>query len=252
MDPDLGELVPGLRARILAAATEMATRGLCRGTAGNVSALASADGRAVVAITPSGVRYEHLTENAICLTDPTGRTLGGAFLPSSELPLHLMVYATRPDVRAVVHTHSTYATTLAVCASPVKAVHYRLARAGVEVPVASYARYGSEQLARSCVDALGQGRAVLLRNHGVVAVGPTLDEALETASAVEEVAELQWRASLFGEPVVLNSEDMAEVLEAYASYGQPKAVGVARETPAGLDDDEWNEWQRSQDRRMSR
>lgn len=224
-----------LRSRVLATATEMARRGLCWGSAGNVSAVERVDGRAVVAITPSGVHYEHLTESAICVVDQAGEPVSGRLVPSSELPLHLMVYATRADVGAVVHTHSRYATTFAVCAQPVRAVHYRLARAGIEVPVASYARYGSEQLARSCTDALGEGNAVLLRNHGVVAVGATLDDALETASAVEETAELQWRASLLGQPRELSREEMTEVLEAYASYGQPRGSALC---PQGDDIDE--------------
>lgn len=230
-----------LRGGVLATATEMAKRGLCWGSAGNVSALGRIDGRSVVAITPSGVRYEHLTESAICVVERGGEPLVGELVPSSELPLHLRVYSARPDVGAVVHTHSRYATTFAVCAQPVRAVHYRLARAGIEVPVASYARYGSDRLARSCTDAMGEGKAVLLRNHGVVAVGTTLDDALETASAVEETAELQWRASLLGQPRVLSPEEMAEVLEAYASYGQP--AGSAPEHSADDVDEDWQDCQ---------
>lgn len=221
------EPVARLRDEVLRAAMEMTRRGLSQGTAGNVSLRARLDDRNVIAITPSGIPYEHLTAASICMVDESGSRLEGSYVPSSELPMHLSVYQRRTDVGAVVHTHSTYATTFAVLGRPVRAVHYRLSRAGNEIPVASYARYGSNELGQACVRALGTGRAVLLRNHGVVAVGKNLGEALDVASAVEETAELEWRACLLGEPTVLSAEQMRAVSIANASYGQPVGASLS-------------------------
>ena len=124
-------------------------------------------------------------------------------------------------VIAIVHTHSVFATTFAVLGEQIPAVHYLIARAGETVPVAPYARYGTAQLADSCVRALGGGFAVLLANHGVVAVGADLGAAMAVAEAVEYTAELAWRARALGVPRVLDADQLAEAREALAGYGQP-------------------------------
>ncbi len=121
----------------------------------------------------------------------------------------------------MVHTHSMFATTFAVLGEPVPAVHYLIVRAGGSVPVAPYARYGTAELAESCVRTLGDGFAVLLANHGVVAVGADLAAAMAVAEAVEYTAELAWRARQAGVPHLLDADQLAAVREAFAGYGQP-------------------------------
>jgi L-fuculose-phosphate aldolase len=206
------------RAAVATAALRLLETGLVRGTAGNVSARAGE----LVAVTPTGVDYRRLDQGSIPLVDLDGRVVDGGLAPSSELPLHLAVYRARPDVGAVVHTHSTFATTFAVLGEELPAVHYLLAHAGRRVRVAPYATYGSGELAGVCVAALAGGGAVLLANHGVVAVGPGLDRALLVADAVEHVAELCWRARCLGTPVVLPDAEMDRVARAFERYGRAR------------------------------
>ena len=111
------------------------------------------------------------------------------------------------------HTHSRFATTFAVLNRPIEAVHYVLAFAGPSVEVAPYRTYGSKELGKSCVSTLGDRNAVLLQNHGVIAVGCTAAKALNVAQSVEYTAELLWRALCIGTPTVLSDEEMARVAE---------------------------------------
>jgi L-fuculose-phosphate aldolase len=134
----------------------------------------------------------------------------------------LGIYRARPDVAAIVHTHSMFATTFAVLGEPIPIVHYLLVRAGRQSPpVAPYARYGTEELASSCVRTLGDGGAVLLANHGVVTVGADLGAAMAIADAVEYTAELAWRARQLGRPQQLDQAQCDAAAEAFGSYGQP-------------------------------
>jgi L-fuculose-phosphate aldolase len=216
-------LLADQRSAVVDACRQLLAGGLLRGTSGNVSVREAESG--AIAITPTGVGYPQLTAEDIAVIDDAGRRLAGDLLPTSELALHLAVYRHRPDVEAVVHTHSMFATTFAVLAEPIPAVHYLLARAGPgaqPVSVAPYARYGTEELADSCVRTLGRGNAVLLANHGLVAVGTGLAEAVSLADAVEYTAELAWRARQLGTPRLLDAGQLAEVGRALAEYGQPR------------------------------
>jgi L-fuculose-phosphate aldolase len=205
-----------LRAAVTTAALSLFDAGLVRGTSGNVSARQGD----LVVVTPTGVDYRRLDAASVPVVDLDGRVVDGRLAPSSELPLHLAVYRARPDVSAVVHTHSRFATTFAVLRQELPAVHYLLARAGRRVRVAPYATYGTGELAGACVAALAGDQAVLLANHGVVAVGAGLDRALRVAEAVEEVAELCWRARCLGTPAVLPDAEMDRVARAFEGYGQ--------------------------------
>jgi L-fuculose-phosphate aldolase len=198
---------------------ELLATGLVRGTSGNVSVRDRATG--AIAITPTGLTYPGMAADDVAVLGPDGDQLDGALKPTSELALHLAVYRDRPDVGAVVHTHSMFATTFAVLGEPVPPVHYLIVRAGESVPVAPYARYGTAELAESCVATLGAGFAVLLANHGVVAVGADLGAAMAVAEAVEYTAELAWRARQAGVPRLLDADRLAAVREAFAGYGQP-------------------------------
>jgi L-fuculose-phosphate aldolase len=209
-------MLQAVRAAVITAALRLLDAGLVRGTSGNVSARQGD----LVAVTPTGVGYRRLDAASVPVVDLDGRVVDGRLAPSSELPLHLAVYQARPDVGAVVHTHSRFATTFAVLREELPAVHYLLARAGRRVRVAPYATYGTGELAGVCVDALAGDQAVLLANHGVVAVGPGLDRALLVAEAVEEVAELCWRARCLGSPAVLPEEEMDRIAGAFEGYGQ--------------------------------
>lgn len=210
------------RSSVVHACRQLLAAGLLRGTSGNVSVRDRQSG--AIALTPTGVGYPELRAVDVPVVGEDGRQLDGELLPTSELALHLAVYRQRADIGAVVHTHSVFATTFAVLDEPVPPVHYLLARAGAgPVPVAPYARYGTAELAAGCVRTLGQGNAVLLANHGLVAVGAELAAAVAVADAVEFTAELAWRARQLGTPHLLDADQLAEAAQALADYGQPPA-----------------------------
>ena len=176
-----------------------------------------------MAITPSGLDYFSLTAEDVVVTDLEARVVEGTRKPSSEWALHTLFYKRHPEARAVVHTHSMFCTTLAVLGQPIRAVHYAIAGAGVaEVPCAPYRLFGTEELAEQAVETCGDGRAVLLGNHGLVAWEESLSKAFALARDLEFVAELQWRAAAVGQANVLTGEEMAAALKRYETYGQQK------------------------------
>lgn len=180
--------------------------GLVVGTSGNVSARAGD----LVAITPSSYDYDLLTPELICVLDLEGRVVEAELPPSSEVPMHLAVYRERP-VRAIVHTHSPYATVLATLGKEVKPLHYLLAELGGTVRVAPYATYGSGELAESVTAALGDRHAVLLANHGTLTVGDSLASAYARSALLEWLCALQYRAELLGEPTLLAEDEIERV-----------------------------------------
>jgi L-fuculose-phosphate aldolase len=206
------------RRRVVEYGRRMVESGLTAGAGGNLSVRDPASG--LVALSPSGMAYAEVEPEDVVLLDLEGRVVEGHRAPSSELAFHLALYRARPDAGAVVHTHSVYATTLACLGWELPAVHYLVGYAGTKVPLAPYATYGTEELARAVVETLGDDHAVLLANHGLVAVGPTMARAFTTAEMVELVARIYLQAKGVGEPVVLNDDQMAEVLEKFGSYGQ--------------------------------
>jgi L-fuculose-phosphate aldolase len=211
------------RTRIVEIGIELERLGILDLTAGNISVRVGDD---EIAITPSGIPYRETTPDdiVICaLSD--GSVIEGARKPSSELPMHRAVYAARPETGAVVHTHSPYATTLAVLRRPIPAVHYVISRLGTsEVPVVDYATYGTQELADNAFAGLaGTTKALLLANHGTVALGDHLEEAALNARVLEILAATYWRALAVGSPVILSDDEIDNVIERHKNYGQPRA-----------------------------
>jgi len=163
-------LLAEAREAIVTTCQELSRSGLAVGTAGNVS-VRSGD---LVAVSPSGLRYAELTPELVGVHRLDGEAVEAPLAPSSELPLHLAVYAARPEVGAIVHTHSPAATALSALADEIPAVHYYVAMFGGPVRVARYATYGTDELARNAVEALRDRTGCLLGNHGAVTVGPDL------------------------------------------------------------------------------
>ena len=202
--------------RLVRATRALADEGLSPGSSGNLS---FRRGRGFV-ITPSGVEPARLGPHALVRLDLTGRVLHGTLAPSSEWPMHAALYRARPDVGAVVHCHSPYATTLACARKPIPPLHYMIAVASRdEVPCATYQAFGSEALAASAVDALGPRFATLLANHGQIAVGRDLDHALWVAREVETLARTYWGTLAIGGPVPLSAAEIEAVNERIANYG---------------------------------
>ena len=199
----------------------MSRAGLSVGTSGNLSIYMPEEG--LMAITPSGLDYEATTPADIVVMDLEAHVVEGERKPSSEWALHTKFYQHHPAARAVVHTHSMYCTTLACLGKPLEAVHYAIGAAGTaRIPVAPYRLFGSPELAEAAVEACGDGKAVLLANHGLVAWEGSLPKAFSLARDLEFTAELQWRAMAVGTPNILTNSQMAEALERFKTYGQPK------------------------------
>lgn len=212
-------LMEAERAAVVRYGRAMVNAGLTTGTGGNVSCR-SADGD-LVAISPSGVPYGELEPREVVVVDLAGERVEGDCKPSSELGFHLALYRHRTDVGGVVHTHSVYATTLACLNWEIPAVHYLVGFAGQKVPVAPYATFGSEALARHVRDTMGSAyNAVLLANHGLVAVGADLSRAFDTAEEIEFVARVFCQAKAIGDPVTLDTAEMRRVIEKFKTYGR--------------------------------
>lgn len=205
------------RAEVAACARRLTATGLVVGTAGNVSAR-SGD---LVAITPSGLDYEAMTAELVGVHDLAGADVDAPLRPSSELPLHLAVYA-GTDAAAIVHTHSPAATALSTVVTEVPAVHYYLAMFGDGVRVAPYAPFGSAELAANAVTALAGRRGALLANHGAVTVGATLKVALDLAVMLEWICDVYLRAAAAGTPALLSAAELAQARGALAAYAAAK------------------------------
>lgn len=205
-----------LRTQLISAARAMQPAGLNRGTAGNVS-MRSGDG---FYITPTGMAYDALREDDIPLMALDGSHLGSR-KPSSEWRFHRDLYASRPDVGAVLHAHSPFAVSLACLRLGIPAFHYMIARFGGDsIRCARYAIFGSEALSTAALAAMAERKGCLLANHGMLVAGRDLAEALALAIELEELCEQYWRASQLGSPVLLSTEEMAEVIDKFKGYGQ--------------------------------
>ena len=141
--------------------------------------------------------------------------------PSSEWRFHRDLMATRPEIGAVVHTHSMFATTLSCLGMGIPAVHYMIAATGASsIRCAPYATYGTQETADNALAALADCNACLLANHGMIVVGPTLKKAMWLAIEVETLAAQYWRALQIGRPNILTDEQVQAVIEKFRTYGQ--------------------------------
>lgn len=202
------------RRAIVQTGLHMVQAGLVEGTWGNISVRLPAGN--LLAITPSGREYATLQPQDIAIVDMQGRMLEGRYKPSSELPLHLAIYQRRPDVAAVIHTHSPYATACAAARRCVPPVVEDMAQVvGGAVEVAPYALPGTVELAHGAVAVLAQKYAVLLANHGLIGVGQTLGEAFTVCKLVEKAAQVFIYAQLLGGASVLSDGDVATMHEYY-------------------------------------
>ncbi|MBZ5738599.1 class II aldolase/adducin family protein [Nocardioides mangrovi] len=208
-----------MRDDVAVAARRLADEGLLVGTAGNVSVR---DGDRV-AVTGTGVVLGRCTPDDVTIVSTSGEVLEGALVPTSELDLHLGVYAAT-GTGAVVHTHAPYSTAVACVLAELPVLHYQQLTLGGAVRVAPYATFGTPELARHVVAALDGRQAALMSNHGSVALGDTLDRAVEHALLLEWLARLHVHASTLGTPRVLTDEQQADVItQALArNYGTPQ------------------------------
>ncbi len=206
-----------IAAAITRASLALVRSGLNHGTAGNVSVR---DGDAM-RITPSGIPPEQ-TDAAMIARVPLAdaEAWSGPEPPSSEWRLHRDIYRARADVGAIVHTHSTYATVLATQRRDIPAVHYMIAAFGdAVIRCTPYAPFGTQALSDLIVEHLGPRHGVLLGNHGMVATGDTLVQAMWRCGELESLAKLTVLATPPSEPVLLSADEIARTIERFAGYG---------------------------------
>jgi L-fuculose-phosphate aldolase len=205
-----------LRTALADAAKQTVSRGLNRGSSGNVS-VRHRDG---FLITPSGLPNDRLEPAQIVFVGMEGQA-SGRLKPSSEWRIHRDLYRARPEFAAAVHAHSPHAVSLSCLRRGIPAFHYMVAAAGGrDIRCAGYATFGTQALSDAVLAALQDRRACLMANHGLVAAGASLHAALALAVEVEELCAQYWRARLMGEPVLLSGAEMDEVLERFKHYGQ--------------------------------
>lgn len=207
-----------LREQLLAISRKLCELGLNRGTSGNASVR---DGTGFL-VTPTGMAVEEMTPRDMVWMSIDGKVQGER-QPSSEWRFHRDILQARPEVGAVIHTHAMFATTLACLHREIPPFHYMIAVAGGgTIRCAPYALFGSQALSDAALSALQDRKACLLANHGMIAVGRDLDQALSVAVEVETLCEQYWRALQAGEPKLLSAEQMTEVMEQFKEYGSWK------------------------------
>lgn len=204
------------RAQIVETCQAMQRDGLVVGTAGNVSVR----GGDRVAISPSGVPYEQMRPTDVVVVDLAGNPIEGALKPSSELPLHLAIYAAT-DALAITHNHAPASTALGLVTDEIPASHYYSAMFGGMVRVAPYATFGTDELANNVAAALANRTGALMANHGAITIGATLAAAFDLLPYLEYICEIQLRAMATGAPIkVLPAEVLGEALASFGGYGQ--------------------------------
>jgi L-fuculose-phosphate aldolase len=204
------------RASLAELGRAMVDQGLTKGVGGNLSQRADDDR---IVITPSGIPYHDIDPVDVPVITTDGERVDGDLKPSSETPMHTMIYRERPDVGGIAHTHSPYATTFATLGQAIPPSHYLVSYVGTEVPVTGYEQPATEALGGEAVDALGdEYNGCLLRNHGVVAVGEDADAALETALMIEFCARIHYQATNVGDPIVLDDANIEELMAEIEEY----------------------------------
>jgi L-fuculose-phosphate aldolase len=209
------------RRRVAETCRQLSRSGLVVGTAGNVSIRVGDH----VVISPSGVDYEAMSAADVGVHDLGGAPVEAPLKPSSELPLHLAVYAST-DHTAVVHTHAPASTALSTLVDEVPATHYYTALFGGGVRVSPYATFGTDALAHNVTTALHNRTAALMSNHGAVIVGSVIEKVLSSVSYLEYICDVQLRAMSSGVPRVLDVDEIAEVARLLAGYGQSPSAAA--------------------------
>ena len=215
---------------ILWAMREMERLGHNRGASGNCS-LRLADAQDQMLITPSGVPAQQLQADMLVAMQLHGSdtiaSLGTALgrhqstpKPSSEWRFHRDIYLQWPEIHAVVHAHSPFATTMACLGQDIPAFHYMIAVAGGDsIRCTPYALFGSQALSNYAIAALQDRKACLLGQHGMIAMGKTMADAMRIAIEVESLCEIYWRALQIRSPMLLNDQEMQQVIEKFKTYG---------------------------------
>lgn len=205
-----------IREKVHATVMLLKQAGLVRLSAGNISARTD-DG--MIAITPSGVRYDLLQSNDIAIVNLNGERVDAPLKPSSETPMHTAIYKNLPDVGAICHTHSPFAISFAMAAREIPVVNLELFLCGAPIPVTEWACPGTARAGEVAVQVFTSRpglKACLLRSHGLIAIGKNLDHAFELAYDAEVGLQTYYQAMQIGTPQEITREQIEEILRAYA------------------------------------
>lgn len=217
-----------LREQIVAACRKLDSSGLNRGSTGNVSCRENDH----FLVTPTGVPAEEISPSRIVAVGFDGKVIGIG-KPSSEWHFHCDILKARPEIHAVVHTHSPHATALACLREDIPPFHYMIAVAGGDsVRCAPYALFGTEALSQHAVAALADRKACLLANHGMITLGRDLDDAMTIAIEVEALCQQYLLARQVGKPTLLSPDEMAQVIERFKTYGRNAGTAGSTGTTA--------------------
>jgi L-fuculose-phosphate aldolase len=223
----MGEDEARLRAAIVEKARWMNAIGLNQGTSGNLSARCGD----TMLITPTAVPYEEMTPAMIAAMPLDGEygAWRGPLPISTEWRFHLDLMRTRPEIGAVVHTHSTFATVLAIARRTIPACHYMVAVfGGTDIRCADYATFGTKALSENALKAMEGRFGCLLANHGMIAAGADLDRAMWLAVELETIAKQYYHSLLIGGPVILSDAAIEETRAQMQGYGPGEGVAAAR------------------------
>ena len=209
-----------LAQQIINAGRRLVISGMNRGSSGNISMRSETrfNNQAGFLITPSGINPDKMTDDSICLLNMTGENAGEG-KPSSEWRMHRDIYIARPDIHAIVHAHSPFATTLACMQLEVPPFNYMIAvTGGNTIPCAPYALFGTQELSDKALETLENRYACLLAHHGMLALGYNLDHAMAIAVEVESLSEQYWRILQTGRLKLLSEKQMDAVHEKFRDY----------------------------------
>jgi len=207
------------RKKIVKYGKKLIESGLTKGTGGNISIYNEEEN--LMAISPSGIDYFETEPEDVTVLDLDGNIVDGDRKPSSEYPMHKIFYEKRDDIKAVVHAHSMYSTTISTLRWDIPALSYLVPfGGGKKIPCADYATFGTEELAEKNFEAMEGYNACLMANHGLLTGSGDIETAFMIAEQVEFIAELFYRAKAIGEPVILDDSEMELMLEKFKSYGQ--------------------------------
>ena len=209
------------REAVASASRHLAAEGLVIGTAGNISARHGD----LVAVTPTGADLGTVTAEMVTVIDLEGQVVDGELEPTSEVPLHTGIYAAT-NALAITHAHAMASTALGCCLDELPPLHYSCLGLGGAPRTAAYATFGSQELADNVIEALQGRNAAMMQNHGSVAYGTKMSEAVERLELLEWLAELYWRSVSIGTPRVLTDKDFEAIIVSAIErgYGTTKKV----------------------------
>jgi L-ribulose-5-phosphate 4-epimerase len=219
-------MLEALRQELLALHLELPKNNLVAWTSGNISARDPESG--FIVIKPSGIRYDALRADQMVVVDLEGDVVEGSLKPSSDTASHLYIYRQRPDVNGIVHTHSRYATAFAALGLPIPCVLTAMGdEFGGPIPCGGFALIGGEEIGQVVVESIGGSPSVLLKNHGVFAIGKDAEAAVKAAVMTEDVAATVWLSMQLGHamgvglPEAIPADLVAKLNDRYQNvYGQ--------------------------------